>query len=382
MRIAVEGHGSPGGGAPGTRLGGLDLLRLLAALAVVAFHYLYAGPQRGVTHLAYPELADVARYGFLGVQMFFVISGFVIAASVAGRSAGQFAVARAARLYPAHLVCMTLTAAVVAGLGAGAYHLSLAQWLANLTMVAPALGQPFMDGAYWSIVVELTFYGWVAALIWCGVLERRLLMIVAVWLALSAINEAALGSKLVRLLLISEHAPLFASGMVLHRLWSGDRRAVVWLTGVVAVVLGGMHGQSAIAYFDAVYNERLSAATLCVLHIGIHVAFVLALAASQRLPASPLVLGLGGLTYPLYLLHQHAGHTLIARIEPIAGRWAALGVVVALVLAVSWLVWRFVEPAGRRLILMVARIAGSRRSTAAEAMAARPARESTLQGAG
>jgi peptidoglycan/LPS O-acetylase OafA/YrhL len=354
MRVAVEGRSSPGGGASGSRLAGLDLLRLAAALAVVAFHYLYAGPIRDSVPVVFPEASDAARYGFLGVQLFFVISGFVIAASVEGRSAWQFTVARAARLYPAHAVCMTLTAAIVAVWGAGVYQASVTQWAANLTMVAPAFGQPFMDGAYWSIVVEITFYGWVAMLLWLGVLERRLLTILAVWLALSAVNEAVLGSKVVRLLAISEHAPLFASGIVLHRMWGGDRRVVVWLIGAVAVLLGGLHGQSAMAYFDAVYADRLSPTVLWVLHCGIYVVFVLALLASRRLVAGPVVLGLGGLTYPFYLLHQHAGHTLIGHLEPIAGRWPALLIVVGGMLAVSWLVWKLAEPVGRRLIMTAA----------------------------
>jgi hypothetical protein len=205
------------------------------------------------------------------------------------------------------------------------------------------------------------------------VFERRLLTILAVWQMLAAVNEAVLGSKLVRLLLISEHAPLFASGIVLQRLWGGDRRLVVWLTGVVAIVLGGLHGQAAIAYFDAVYDERLSTATLWTLHGGIYVMFALALLASRRLAAGPVVLGLGGLTYPLYLLHQHAGHTLIAQIEPIAGRWAALGAVVALMLAVSWLVWRHVEPVGRRLIMMAARMVSLHSGRATTAAGVSPA---------
>jgi hypothetical protein len=47
------------------------------------------------------------------------------------------------------------------------------QWLANLTMLAPMFGQPFMDGAYWSIVIEIIFYGWVMIGLFTGVLPRH-----------------------------------------------------------------------------------------------------------------------------------------------------------------------------------------------------------------
>jgi peptidoglycan/LPS O-acetylase OafA/YrhL len=352
MAIPVERRASTVGGFAQARLAGLDLLRLLAALAVVGFHYFYAGPTRGLTDVSFPEFSDVARYGFLGVQLFFVISGFVIAASVEGRSAWQFGIARAARLYPAHVVCMTMTAVLVA-VWPSPYHVTGSQWVANLTMVAPVFGQSFMDGAYWSIVVEITFYGWVGLLLWFGVLQRRLLTILAVWMVVAIVNEAVLGSKVVRLLAITEHAPLFVSGVILQRLWTGDRRIALLMIGAAAVIVGGIHGQSAIPYFDAVYGDRLSTMMLWGLHFGIYGAFVMALWSSRWLAARPAVLVLGGLTYPLYLLHQNAGYTLIGHVEPIAGRWMAVRIVLAGMLAASWLIWRYVEPAGRRLVLAV-----------------------------
>lgn len=352
MAIPVERRASTVGGVAQARLAGLDLLRLLAALAVVGFHYFYAGPTRGLTDVSFPEFSDVARYGFLGVQLFFVISGFVIAASVEGRSAWQFGVARAARLYPAHVACMTLTGLVAIAWG-GANPVTAAQWVANLTMVAPAFGQSFMDGAYWSIVVEITFYGWVGLLLWFGVLQRRLLTILAVWMVIAIVNEAVLGSKVVRLLLITEHAPLFVSGVLLQRFWTGDRRMILLLIGAAAVIVGGIHGQSAIPYFDAVYGDRLTPMMLWGLHFGIYGVFAIALWASRWLAARPVVLAMGGLTYPLYLLHQNAGYTLIERIEPIAGRRMAVCIVLVGMLAVAGLIWRYVEPIGRRLVIVV-----------------------------
>jgi peptidoglycan/LPS O-acetylase OafA/YrhL len=64
------------------RVPALDLLRLVAVLGVVLFHYGFRGPT-GLeqTYVALPELAAFARYGFLGMPVFFVISGFVIAYS-------------------------------------------------------------------------------------------------------------------------------------------------------------------------------------------------------------------------------------------------------------------------------------------------------------
>ena len=61
------------------RVNEIDLLRFVAALAVVFFHYAfrgYAADDRSI--MPYPLLAPIAKYGYLGVELFFLISGFVI----------------------------------------------------------------------------------------------------------------------------------------------------------------------------------------------------------------------------------------------------------------------------------------------------------------
>src|SRR5947207_914576 len=156
------------------RVPALDLLRLLAALAVVVFHYAYRGAAADeFTKVSLPILEPVAKYGWFGVELFFVISGFVIAWSALGRTAVDFGIARAARLWPAFVACTTVTFVVTYCLGAPPFETSFVQWAANLTMLAPAFGQPFMDGSYWSIVLEIVFYGWMALFVALGLFPRR-----------------------------------------------------------------------------------------------------------------------------------------------------------------------------------------------------------------
>lgn len=336
------------------RIATLDLLRLAAALAVVLFHYGYRGAAGTVPmmSLAFSELAPSAKYGFLGVDLFFVISGFVIAASAEGRTAMQFAIARAGRLYPAFLVAMTLTAVVLVASGDVPTTAIALRWLANLTMVAPVLGQPFMDGAYWSIVLELVFYGWIAALILAGVFPRHTRMIVAVWLAVCALNELTLQLKPLRILLLTEYAPLFASGVLMHLMWKGDRSLATRALLAAAFVLGLVHATSVEATFARLYQDGVDSPTLWVLHAGIYLLFCGALLASRIVRPTPLVLALGGLTYPLYLVHQEAGYALIGALAPTLGRWPALVVVVVLMLSAAWAIRRYAESPGRRLVTM------------------------------
>jgi peptidoglycan/LPS O-acetylase OafA/YrhL len=88
-------------GTDSSHVPALDLLRLAAVGAVILYHYAFWGPaSNGVPKVAIPALASFAQYGFLGVLVFFAISGFVIAYSAEGRTPVGFAIARFSRIYP------------------------------------------------------------------------------------------------------------------------------------------------------------------------------------------------------------------------------------------------------------------------------------------
>lgn len=333
-----------------SRLAGLDLLRLFAVLAVVLFHFGYAGAARGTMHTSFPFLAGPAQYGFLGVDLFFLISGFVIAASAHGRTWREFTLSRMLRLYPAYATCMTATALVLLLLSNGSPPVSLNLWLANLTMLAPALGHPFMDGAYWSVVIEIIFYGWVALLVAAGIFERRLMTILAVWLAIAFLNECFLQSRAIRLGLCTEYAALFASGILFQRIMSGERRNIAWLLLGFAFGLGAMHAFENERIFARLYGDTISLPVLVVLHAGIYGLFLAGLAASRWMPASRTVLAMGALTYPLYLVHQQSGYLLIDTLSSSLGAGPALVITLVLLIAVALAVSTWLEPAARRAL--------------------------------
>ena len=196
----------------------LDLLRMIAVLAVIAFHFGYRGPATFTgAGVALPDIANLAKYGYLGVQLFFVISGFVIAYSAEGRTSTAFA---------GFLFCMTATFLATLAFGAPRFDVTVSQWAANLLIAAPALYQPYMDSAYWTIVCEVIFYAWVYLLIACGLFRRRIDVVVLIWLALSLLNETALQSYAVRKLFLTDQSAFFAAGLLLYEIFKGRRDAV------------------------------------------------------------------------------------------------------------------------------------------------------------
>jgi len=88
----------------------IDLMRFVAAFSVMLFHYTFRGNAAdNMFDVAYPIIGLVSRYGFLGVDLFFIISGFVILLTARNRDVRGFVISRIVRLYPAVWFCVTLT---------------------------------------------------------------------------------------------------------------------------------------------------------------------------------------------------------------------------------------------------------------------------------
>ena len=94
------------------RLRVLDGLRLVAALSVMAYHYTArtSNAWDGDVRAVWPGVGRLTQYGYLRVNLFFLISGFVILMTAWGRTVETFAVSRVTRLFPAYWVGVALTA--------------------------------------------------------------------------------------------------------------------------------------------------------------------------------------------------------------------------------------------------------------------------------
>ena len=322
----------------------LDLLRLAAALAVVIFHYFFRGAASGgALAEAYSLAAPFALYGYLGVNLFFLISGFVIAWSAEGRNWEQFATARFVRLYPGFLTCMTITFIVILAVGEPLFSTSFAQYAANLSMFAPAFGRPFMDGVYWSIVLELVFYGWVTLALFTGMFQKRKLELIFIWLAISALNEFFVGSRAIRLLFITEFGPFFAAGVLVHHIHAHGRSLPALLLLAASFLLSCSTISVTRDWMLNEYGIAVSQPHLVIANFAMHAMLIGGVLLRGQIGPSGLTLALGGLTYPLYLLHQNIGYLAINAAAPLVGKWTAALGCVALMLFASWVIWRYFE---------------------------------------
>lgn len=352
VHMAFDGRTSVSAQA-GDRIPALDLLRLVAVLGVIAFHYGFRGPPELRGGAALPELAWFARYGYLGVPVFFVISGFVIAFTANGRTAAGFAIARIARIYPGFIFCMTLTSFSILAFGVSHFETSFVQWAANLFIAAPALNQPYTDSAYWSLVVEVTFYAWVISLMTAGLFPRRIDAIVLVWLSISMLNELTIDSRLIERIILSEDSGFFAAGLLIYELYRGRRNtALQWLLAlsIATAVFQAVHNLGRLRDDTGAIFDGWIVAIVCIVSILV----VIRATRIRQLPLpAGVIIGAGGLTYPLYLLHQKIGYVALYWIGPVAHPAVLVSAIVIAIMLLSWAMWRYVEKPCQRLTKQV-----------------------------
>jgi len=289
-----------------TRVNEIDLLRFIAALAVVFFHYSFRGyAADAMSVMPYPLLASVSKYGYLGVELFFMISGFVILMTAANGSLRGFAISRIVRLYPAFWACCTVTFLVTLAIGEPRYSASIGQYIVNMTMLNGFVGVPSIDGAYWSLFVEIRFYTLVAIILVIGRIHHAHIFILF-WLVSSVVLEIHPVGKL-RYLLITDYSAFFIAGATYFLIWtkgpSLTRVAIVTISWWLAM----FQSINGLDRFEKHYDTSMNTYIVAgIITIFFAVMMLVSLRRTGIFGRKHWLL-VGSLTYPLYLLHQNIG---------------------------------------------------------------------------
>lgn len=325
----------------------LDGLRGIAAVAVVISHFAGGYDSKFPDEVAAPWSMS---WGAYGVQLFFLISGFVILMTARrARVAREFVVSRLSRLYPPYWLALAMTTVLVVGFAVpvGSGEPSLVMFLANLTMIQRWLLIPNMDEVYWTLAVEMQFYVVVFALL---VLTRSRLTnrvvawAAAVWCFISlatsvwayplshgmAPHSAPLIAKLVLNMTVTPYGALFCAGMLAYLARTEDRRWFIPAAGA---------GLVAAASYWLTQSPRHG-----VVVLGIVIVF-LAIVAVPRVPVLTTrpMLFFGRISYSLYICHYAVGIAIIHSLRPMLGRPLATIVAFFAVLAWSWIVYEVAE---------------------------------------
>ncbi len=283
-----------------TRYYELDALRGIAAVMVVLYHFT----------LDYGPAKQFFSFGNTGVDLFFIISGFVISLTIDNVSKGShFVVNRVSRLYPAYWTAATFTFAVAAS-----YNLYLGEpvywkvYFGNLTMFQHYMGIPDLDNSYWTLFVEMQFYAFVLLTYSLGALRQ--IRVVGISLCALVASVALLFPGLAwifqefRLLAFF---PLFFAGILFYKITRSEGKiASDYL--LVAICL-------AVQLVISDYGSRQVHHTSYATYAGMLMLYFLAFTAFVNNKMSFLNVGillfLGKISYTLYLTHQYIGRAHI-----------------------------------------------------------------------
>ncbi|MCB8882414.1 acyltransferase [Acidisoma cellulosilytica] len=342
---------------------GIDLLRFTAAVMVALFHLTWFEA----------STAQIDWFGWIGVQIFFVISGFVIAQSAQDAGPVSFAISRFLRLYPAAWICGAISLAILLYNGSTAPTLLplLSEFFRSVVLYPMG---PFIATAYWTLPIEITFYALIGFVLYlrafddietialglclcsgaylCALALLYLGIIHTPWL------DFGYGWKNITLL---RHGIYFSAGIFC---WLISEKRLGWRGAIGLLVVCLCAPMEITCRTDEL--TKLMPRVMDVRSIGwvpvliwfLALAFILASAhwreQCQHLPRPVLrtVRLLGLTTYPFYLMHERIGravrHIFLSKGYSSALAIAIGGLIVTAVVAI--LVARYGEPLLRKVM--------------------------------
>lgn len=289
----------------------LDAVRFFAAFWVMNFHYLFG--QTGNL--------EWYRYGNLGVQLFFIVSGFVIVQSLNGRSIKEFTVNRFLRLFPLFWILCTTTY-IITLIIPHTSTVSFSEYLRSMTMFGDLFNKivgytRLIDPSYWTLTVELIFYIGIGIFVYIFS-HRNIRYFLGFWLVLSAIAFIFnIDHNFYIKLLLVRHASYFAFGGALALLTTKQAKNLFekyfdWtLLFASSIFATYIHPRALEPYYTV---NPLDTKIITLLHILFFILIPILVYLSTYIKNTRVIhflAILGGITYPLYLLHQKIGNAIL-----------------------------------------------------------------------
>lgn len=355
---------------PSIQFATLHGLRGVAAFWVVLFHAKTLGLLRGTPVEDAGLLTRlVFDYGRGGVAIFFVLSGFVIAHSVFGKTVdrrfiGQFALRRSIRLDPPYWASILVALVILSYRAVSNGGDAIVPWsslLPHIFYLQELVGAKEIQVIYWTLTYEIQFYliyvlsVWAAGANplagrrkWASVALAGALLIIAFVGALQTDDWAPRG-------VFANYWFAFAAGVLAY--FGGHRKSDVALA--LAILLACAMLSSAPSTRE-VFNSPAAVTCLCLAGLG-------RTDQLNSLLRSSLFQKLGSISYSLYLIHIPSlivGMSIGSRLfdSSVAGRLSSFAFCVGLALLLSSFFWWAVE----RPVHALAKRIGSRRRVEAE----------------
>ncbi|WP_432221907.1 acyltransferase family protein [Flavobacterium sp. TMP13] len=323
----------------------IDLFRFIAALMVVFFHYTYTGKMEGFTPaISFDKLREVSRYFYMGINFFFIISGFVILMSIQDGSLKKFATSRFLRLFPAYWTAMIITYIMIIFWGGEKFSVTWLQFLANTTMLNNSIGIAPIDSAYWTLFIELKFYLTIGILMLFSKL-KYLEHIIALALIISVVVlylPYALESDVFSNI-FPHWGGYFATGCVFYLIRRDGLniyRGILMLLSLVFIIKQSiLFGSMMASWFSIEFNPVV----IVAMNTIFFAIFSLIALKETNLFRYEKFQMFGVLTYPLYLIHQNFGYILFNTLGEYLNKYVLLFLNLSVMLIIASLINYYVE---------------------------------------
>jgi len=351
------------------RVAVLDSFRCLAIMAVMLMHYTYRWTPPAYPTNLYPYgnfFGMSFHYGYLGVQFFYIISGFVISYTLENTSGiGSFFKNRFIRLWPPMLLCTVITFLVCIIWDRSHYfenaH-SLRNFFPSLTFTKPSIwvaltgrDWSYTSLSYWSLWVEVQFYIISSVLFFSNkkTFFRNLILLTVVLNIIDYIPESIINpetyphsSHWMKMVLtkwyynrlhfdIKDYISWFTIGVVFHHLYK--QREIRWrsLTGIGVLFVFANQLYQCEGWQVRVAYIIMLCLFFCMIYRSHYLSFI----------DNPFFRRVGVISYTIYLIHEIIGVLLINKLGGYLGSWSPIApfIMAALMICFAELSYRFYE---------------------------------------
>lgn len=261
------------------RLEALDALRGVAIISVMLYHYLTRYYQ------IYPQENQIPvdfYNGKYGVQLFFMISGFVIFMSLARiKKPIDFIVHRFIRLYPTFWFSVLFTFLIVFIFGLPGREVSFIDMIINLSMIPGQFRIASVDGVYWTLLYELKFYFWM--LIILTLKKTKYIENIAIYFMLFIIISIIIGFndtliyKVLNLIFIFDYMSFFISGIVFYKIFYNEQSLKSYIMLFLAFSIGLYQNNYENTYMILNYTFSIGMTPILSTSIAMLVSLVIAI---------------------------------------------------------------------------------------------------------
>lgn len=289
----------------------LDSLRGIAALLVVFFHFTMGRPQYNTFF----------KLGTTGVDLFFVISGFVIFMSLQTKSRPlDFVINRVSRLYPTYWasVSFTFILIIIYSIYNNTFQdldSKLIQYFGNLTMFQFYLNFPIgiadLDGPYWTLIIEMLFYISILFLFLTKLLKYLSAIGIVLSLTLVVLTnyyyDISYVKSIIGWLPLLQFLPLFFAGTTFYKIYTKKDNLVFNYSIIILCIIC----QIALFPFVGGSNHFISCSEYSIMLFVYFTLFTLFVNNRLSFIVNKTTLFFGKISYALYLIHQYISLGLI-----------------------------------------------------------------------